>query len=64
MCLLMGYSDNNTQNIGQWKGEEEVYCFAEVMPTATKQDFQFGNAAYRPHSGLIDVTKTIVVTEY
>ena len=36
--------------MGRWKGEtlkeykrEELYCFAEGMSTAMKQDFKFAN---------------------
>ena len=49
---LAGYRDRDIQKMRIWKGEnfkeyirEELYCFAEGMLTAMKQDFKFVNMA-------------------
>ena len=43
---------------------EELYCFAEGMLTAMKQDFKFVNIAGGAYIELVDVTRTTVVSDY
>jgi len=43
---------------------EELHCFAEGMSTAMKQDFKFVNIVGGANSELVDVTRTIGVSDY
>ena len=57
--------------MGRWIGEtfkryiiRELYCFAEGMSTAIKQDFKFVNISGRAYIELVDVTRATVVSGY
>ena len=57
--------------MGRWRGKtfkeyirEELHCFEKVMLTAMKQDFKIVNIAGGAYSKLVDVTRTIVVSDY
>ena len=57
--------------MGRWRSEtfkeyirEELHCFAEGMLTAMNQDFKFFNISGGAYSNLVDVTRTIVVSDY
>ena len=71
ILLLAGYSNRDIQKMGRWRGETfkehiryELHCFAERMLTATKQYFKFVNISGGSYSGLVDVTRTTVVSDY
>ena len=68
---LAGYSNRDVQKTRILRGRnfkeyirEELYCFAEGMSTATKQDFKFVNIAGGAYRELVDVTRTKVVRDY
>ena len=68
---LAGYSNRDIQKIGGWRGKtfkeyirEELNCFAEGMSTAMKQDYRFVNISGGAYIELVDVTRTIVVSDY
>ena len=43
---------------------EELHFFVEGMYTAMKQDFKFVNITGSAYSEFVDVTRTIVVSDY
>ena len=68
---LVGYSNRDKKKMEIWRGEtfkdyirEELYCFAEGMSTEMKQDFKFVNIAGEAYIELVNVTRTIVVSDY
>ena len=68
---LEGYSDRYIQKMGHWRGEnfkefirEELHCFSDIILTAMKQDFKFVNISGGAYSELVDVTSTVVATNY
>ena len=57
--------------MGRWGGGhfkeyiiEELHCSAEGMSAAMKQYFKFVNISGGSYSGLVDVTRTTVVSDY
>ena len=68
---LSGYSDRQIQKMGRWRGQtfkdyvrEQLASFSEGMSTSMKRKFNFVNVCAGAHSGLVDITNTMVVTPY
>ena len=68
---LSGYLDREIQKMGRWRGatfkeyiREELACFSEGMSKDMKRKFNFVNVAGGVYSDLVDVTSTMLVTDY
>ena len=68
---LSGYSDREIQKMGRWRSQtfkdyvrEQIASFSEGMAKNMKKKFNFVNVCAGAHSGLVDITNTMVVTPY
>ena len=69
---LSGYSDTQIQKMGRWKGasfkeyiHEDLACYSKGMSKDMKRTFGFVNiAAGANHEIMVDVTNTMMVTDY
>ena len=72
VLALSGYSDTQIQKMGRWKGasfkeyiHEDLACYPGGMPKEMRTSFGFVNIeAGENRDVLVDVTNTMIVTDY